>query len=132
MAWRRWLSNYDGTIYSRYATESGDAGLDSTFGEVMGTNGTGGFDSDTVLIGPDDFKVNGPWPHPCQGMQGTDSFYPYVGREEPFNEGPMAVDSIRFVRSTVRCTPLGVHRTCTVRAASPTESREGEATLTRV
>lgn len=30
-----------------------------------------------VLLEPDDFHVNGPWPHPCQGLQGTDSMYPY-------------------------------------------------------
>ena len=30
-----------------------------------------------VLLAPDDFNVDGPWPHACQGMQGTDSFYPY-------------------------------------------------------
>lgn len=28
-------------------------------------------------MAPDDFSVNGPWPYPCQGLQGTDSFYPY-------------------------------------------------------
>ena len=67
-----WLANYDGKIYTRYASEAGDAGLDSDFGD-----GPGAFAADTILIGPDDFHVNGPWPHPCQGMQGTDSFYPF-------------------------------------------------------
>ena len=40
----------------RYAGATGDAGLDTDFGE-----GPTAFDGDTVLIGPDDFKVNGPW-----------------------------------------------------------------------
>ena len=63
----------------RYAEEAGDAGLDSTFGEgaVQPNASSPAFGGDTVLIGPDDFNVNGPWPHECQGMQGTDSFYPY-------------------------------------------------------
>ena len=40
----------------RYAGAAGDAGLDTDFGD-----GPSAFDGDTVLIGPDDFKVNGPW-----------------------------------------------------------------------
>lgn len=32
---------------------------------------------DTRLLAPDDFRVNGPWPHSCQGLQGTDSMYAY-------------------------------------------------------
>ena len=74
-----WLENFDGTIYSRYAEEAGDAGLDSSFGEgaVQPNASSPAFGGDRELIGPDDFQVNGPWPHECQGMQGTDSFYPY-------------------------------------------------------
>jgi len=76
-----WLENFDGTIWYRYASEKGDAGLDGDFGEdgdIAKTNVSGtAFAGDGVLIGPDDFNVNGPWPHQCQGMQGTDSFYPY-------------------------------------------------------
>ena len=115
-----WLENYDGTIYSRYAEKSGDAGLDGSFGEppapapppckdkssavvctaAVKQNRTycssaagrkscrltcnacpsfpsAAFAGDSVLLAPDDFEVNGPWPWRCQGMQGTDSFYPY-------------------------------------------------------
>ena len=76
-----WLGNFDGTIFYRYATVSGDAGLTSDFGEdgdIEKTNESAtAFAGDRVLIAPDDFKVNGPWPHQCQGMQGTDSFYPF-------------------------------------------------------
>jgi len=70
-----WLDNFDGTIFMRYATAKGDAGLDSAFGEDGGQGDA--FAGDTKVIGPDDFNVDGPWPHPCQGLQGTDSFYPY-------------------------------------------------------
>lgn len=70
-----WLENFDGTIFARYADVAGDAGLDGNFGNDDGI--APHFDGDVVLIGPDDFHVNGPWPHPCQGMQGTDSFYPF-------------------------------------------------------
>ena len=31
-----------------------------------------------MLLAPDDFRVDGPWPHVCQGLQGTDSFYPFA------------------------------------------------------
>jgi hypothetical protein len=97
-----WLENFDGTIYARYATEAGDKGLDSMFGEgtggggaaaagegiasvvggddttaVVGSpaaaaaaaaragNASSAFGGDRVLIRPDDFNVNGPWPHQC-------------------------------------------------------------------
>lgn len=77
----RRLENYDGTIFYRYANAAGDAGLDSDWGEggdIAKTNLSGAaFAGDRVLIAPDDFHVNGPWPHVCQGMQGTDSFYPF-------------------------------------------------------
>jgi hypothetical protein len=71
-----WLSNYEGTIFARYANESGDAGLDGDFRDAgaFAASGDGG---DVVLLAPDDFSVPGPWPHPCQGLQGTDSMYPY-------------------------------------------------------
>lgn len=76
-----WLEDYDGTIYYRYASAAGDAGLDCDFGEgddIAKTNqSAAAFAADQVLIGPDGFNVRGPWPHICQGMQGTDSFYPY-------------------------------------------------------
>eukprot|EP00756_Hemistasia_phaeocysticola_P049968 Hpha_TRINITY_DN24578_c0_g1::TRINITY_DN24578_c0_g1_i1::g.172590::m.172590 len=70
------LTNYQGTIFSRYATKSGDAGLDSDFGEAA-SGSTPAYEGDTVLLEPDDFNLLGPWPHPCQGLQGTDSFAPY-------------------------------------------------------
>jgi len=74
-----WLENFEGTIYARYAEHAGDAGLDSSFGEgAPQPNMTSpAFGGDRVLVRPDDFKVNGPWPYECQGLQGTDSFYPY-------------------------------------------------------
>ena len=84
------LANYQGTIFSRYATEPGDAGLDSDFGEAAAaTAGSGppAYDSDRVLLAPDDFPPFPPgnatwpssaWPHQCQGLQGTDSFAPCV------------------------------------------------------
>jgi hypothetical protein len=70
------LSNYQGTIFARYATKPGDAGLDSGFGE-WASGSPPAYDSDVTLLAPDDFNVDGPWPHPCQGLQGTDSFAPY-------------------------------------------------------
>jgi hypothetical protein len=70
------LTNFQGTIMSSYATEAGDAGLDSDFGEAA-SGPTPAYDRDEVLLAPDDFNVNGPWPHQCQGLQGTDSFAPY-------------------------------------------------------
>lgn len=38
-----------------------------------------------MLLQPDDFRVDGPWPHVCQGLQGTDSMYPY-----PLDDGTWA------------------------------------------
>lgn len=70
------LANYQGTIFSRYATEAGDAGLDSDFGEASSGSGHA-YNSDRVLLAPDDFHINGPWPYQCQGLQGTDSFAPF-------------------------------------------------------
>jgi len=67
-----WLENFDGTIFGQYAEVKGDAGLDSDFGD----NGNWR-NSDRTLVGPDNFHVNGPWPYQCQGMQGTDSFFPF-------------------------------------------------------
>ncbi len=85
-----WLENFWGVIYARFAAAQGDAGLDSDFGE-----GAGGF-PDAVLLAPDDFHVNGPWPHPCQGLQGTDSMYPYQ-----LNDGTWAA----FVGTSHQETP---------------------------
>jgi hypothetical protein len=79
------LVNYEGTIFARYATEAGDAGLDSDFGEAA-SGSTPAYDGDVVLLAPDDFppfpaaNASWPkdaWPHQCQGLQGTDSFAPY-------------------------------------------------------
>ena len=70
-----WLENFEGTIYARYANASGDAGLDSDFFDAAPG---GGFAGDATLLAPDDFNVAGPWPHVCQGLQGTDSMYPYA------------------------------------------------------
>lgn len=71
-----WLENFQGTIFARYANTSEDAGLNSDFFDATAFEplSAGG---DTILLAPDDFNVNGPWPHPCQGLQGTDSFYPF-------------------------------------------------------
>ena len=66
-----WLENFDGTIFAQYASAKGDEGLDSDFGDVDYRK------SDRILLQPDDFNVRGPWPYVCQGLQGTDSFYPY-------------------------------------------------------
>ena len=70
------LANFQGTIFARYATEVGDAGLDSDFGEASAAPSPA-YAGDHVLLAPDDFHINGPWPHRCQGLQGTDSFAPY-------------------------------------------------------
>lgn len=66
-----WLENFQGTIYARYASSAGDAGLDSDFHDSTYRS------TDSVLLAPDDFQVDGPWPHVCQGLQGTDSMYPW-------------------------------------------------------
>ena len=71
------LANYQGTIFARYATVPGDAGLDSDFGEAEAKPGHPAYEADVELLAPDDFNVLGPWPHQCQGLQGTDSFAPY-------------------------------------------------------
>ena len=63
-----WLGNFEGTIYYAEASEPGDGGLDSDFGNSGDWRST-----DKVLLGPDQF---GTW-FPCQGLQGTDSMYPY-------------------------------------------------------
>jgi len=68
-----WLENFEGTIFFRYAAAAGDAGLDSDFRDA-GAFAPGG---DAVLLAPDNFSAAGPWPHACQGLQGTDSFFPY-------------------------------------------------------
>ena len=65
-----WLENFEGTIFARFADAPGDAGLDGDFADALGF-------PDAVLLAPDDFHVNGPWPHPCQGLQGTDSMFPF-------------------------------------------------------
>jgi len=70
-----WLENFDGTIFAQRAAQQGDAGLDSDFGDSAGY---APWANDTVLLQPDDFDVNGPWPHVCQGLQGTDSMFPFV------------------------------------------------------
>ena len=75
-----WLENYQGVIYGQAAGVPGDAGLDSDFGDDLDWRA-----HDRVLLAPDDFVVTGPWPHPCQGLQGTDSFYPY-----PLDDGTWA------------------------------------------
>jgi hypothetical protein len=63
------------------------------------------------MIWPDDFKVNGPWPHPCQGMQGTDSFYPF-----------QLADGSWAVRAILHCIP-GIHYTLAwVRCEKPSVS----------
>jgi hypothetical protein len=68
-----WLENFEGTIFARSAAAPGDAGLDSDFSDATAFAPGG----DAVLLAPDDFRVNGPWPHVCQGLQGTDSMFPY-------------------------------------------------------
>ena len=66
-----WLENFRGTIFARSAAEPGDAGLDSDFDDANFVA------RDVVLLEPDDFSVTGPWPHACQGLQGTDSMFPF-------------------------------------------------------
>jgi len=88
-----WLENFEGTIFSRYAAVPGDAGLDSDFGDAGAFAPAGG---DAVLLAPDDFSVRGPWPHVCQGLQGTDSFFPY-----PLADGSWAA----FVGTSHQETP---------------------------
>lgn len=74
-----WLENFQGVAYGAYANATGDAGLDGDFGDAHFRA------TDATLLAPDDFHVAGPWPHVCQGLQGTDSFYPY-----PLGDGTWA------------------------------------------
>jgi hypothetical protein len=79
--------NYQGTIFARYAAVAGDAGLDSDFGEQnhgdpFAPTTPSVFAGDRVLLAPDDYprwwnQSDNLWPHRCQGIQGTDSFFPY-------------------------------------------------------
>jgi hypothetical protein len=69
-----WLENFEGTIFAQRAAQQGDAGLDGDFGDSV----IPAWANDAVLLRPDDFDVNGPWPHVCQGLQGTDSMYPFM------------------------------------------------------
>ncbi len=85
-----WLENFQGTIFSRFAGAPGDAGLDGDFSDAQG------FAGDAVLLAPDDFRVEGPWPHPCQGLQGTDSMFPFQ-----LNDGSWAA----FVGTSHQETP---------------------------
>lgn len=72
------LTNYEGTIFSQHAKQAGDDGLDSDFGESEAQKKhIPSYTDDVVLLAPDDFNLAGPWPHQCQGLQGTDSFAPY-------------------------------------------------------
>lgn len=64
-----WSTNWDGQIFFTYAPVTGDAGLDSDFGDSGDWRST-----DRMLLGPE--PLGPPWP-PCQGLQGTDSMYPY-------------------------------------------------------
>jgi len=67
-----WLTNFEGTIFGQYANVEGDPGLDSDFGDSKSWR-----QEDHLIVKPDDFSVTGPWPYQCQGMQGTDSFFPF-------------------------------------------------------
>lgn len=64
-----WSTNWDGKIFFAHAPVEGDAGLDSDFGDGGDWRST-----DRLLLAPD--PLGAPWP-PCQGLQGTDSMYPY-------------------------------------------------------
>eukprot|EP00966_Prymnesium_polylepis_P172051 3978399-Prymnesium_polylepis.1 len=64
-----WTTNWDGQIFFHFANVTGDAGLDSDFGDGGDWRTT-----DQPLLRPD--PLGAPWPR-CQGLQGTDSFYPY-------------------------------------------------------
>ena len=64
-----WLENYEGTIFFHSANVSGDAGLDSDFDDAKYA------ETDAVLLRPDNFEVNGPWPWVCQGLQVCASRY---------------------------------------------------------
>lgn len=67
-----WLENFQGTIFSQVAPVKGDAGLDTNF------NDSSYVSTDSILMEPSDWHINGPWPHPCQGLQGTDSMFPFM------------------------------------------------------
>ncbi|KAL1529264.1 hypothetical protein AB1Y20_000218 [Prymnesium parvum] len=64
-----WTTNWDGRVRFRYAGVPHDAGLDSDFGDSGKWQ-----EEDQTLLEPD--TLGEPWP-PCQGLQGTDSMYPY-------------------------------------------------------
>ena len=64
-----WSTNWDGKIFFSYAHGKGDDGLDSDFGDSGNWRA-----DDVVLLEPD--PLGQPWP-PCQGLQGTDSMYPF-------------------------------------------------------
>jgi hypothetical protein len=59
-----WLGNYYGTIWLSYATVLGDEGV---FGPFVG---------DHVILQPTQPLPGGPWAA-CEGLQGTDSMFPY-------------------------------------------------------
>ena len=63
-----WTTNFEGVIYAALATEPGDAGLLSDFGDSADWRA-----HDQVLLTPSNF---GSW-YRCQGLQGTDSMYPH-------------------------------------------------------
>ena len=70
------LANYEGTIFSRYATEPGDAGLDSDFGEAAASKAkTPAYANDVVLLAPDDFPpfpaANKTWSVSSTPLQNT-------------------------------------------------------------
>ena len=88
-----WLENFEGTIYAQRAQQQGDQGLDSDFGDNAGSVP---WENDTVLLKPDDFEINAPFPYVCQGLQGTDSMYPFI-----LNDGSWAA----FVGTSHQETP---------------------------
>ena len=64
-----WLENFQGTIFARWAAEPGDEGLDADFGEAAAGGALPAAHADTLVIAPDDFHVDGPWPHVCQASE---------------------------------------------------------------
>jgi hypothetical protein len=87
-----------------------------------------GFTEDVVLLAPDDFNVNGPWPHPCQGLQVWRGL-PRAAHAPP---PPMACTGVHLSSLlgrelfTVLCgshTQLAVHRPC---AAPVHRSEQGQ------
>ena len=118
---KRGCTQYDGTIFTRYATEKGDAGLDSDFGD-----GPTAFAEDRVLLAPDDFKVNGPWPHRCQGEIPHDPAADVFGRPRP-----MIIIHLSHHCCCYHCRHLGAFLSRFQRCSSCDQACKGRTRSTR-